>query len=163
MAYYPDNSSCGFLTDSKDVPLISIGWLSREFDFAKRQVSVTFFRKLCSLLNDRWEPPFACAGFHDCDLCQFGFSETQFEHQKFLSRSTAELFIPDGTKILVSPISIAHYIAAHACVPPPEFIAAVEKCPPQKSAAYLQSLLNSGGRAWFKAIEAAEPPHLSKP
>ncbi|GEP45279.1 hypothetical protein BGE01nite_45700 [Brevifollis gellanilyticus] len=53
-------------------------------------------------------------------------------------------------------MNILHYIGAHWYQPPPEYIAAVEACPPQRSAAYLKLLLSSGGRKWLKSFD--EPP-----
>jgi hypothetical protein len=151
-----DGDHCIALPCSDGVPLICAGWLSSESDFRTGRVSEAFFRLLCSHLKSAWRPPFACAGQHDCDLCQFGRSTTLFADFEFTSASGSELFIPTGDSIFVAPVTIAHYIAAHRYLPQDDFITAVEACPPQRTAAYLQLLLRSGGRAWLSALDT--PP-----
>ena len=151
-----DGDHCIAVPCSEGIPLVCIGWLSSQSDFRTGRVSESFFRILCSHLKSAWNPPFACAGKHDCDLCQFGRSTTRFADFEFTSASGSELFIPTGDSIFVAPVAIAHYIAAHRYLPPDDFIRAVEACPAQRSTAYLQLLLRSGGRAWLSALDS--PP-----
>ena len=147
-----DGDHCDAVPCSEGIPLVCVGWLSSQSEFRTGSVSESFFRLMCSHLKSAWSPPFACAGRHDCDLCQFGRSTTRFGDFEFSSASGSELFIPTGDSIFVAPVTIAHYIAAHRYLPPDDFIRPVEACPPQRGAPYLQLLLKSGGRAWLTAL-----------
>ena len=156
MPHLTDGDHCSILPCSDGVPLVCVGWLSSETQFSTGSVTEAFFSALCDHLRAAWRPPFACAGRHQCDLCQFGSSTTRFGDFEFSSVSGSELFIPAGDSIFVAPVSIAHYIAAHRYLPPVGFISAVQACPPQRSRPYLELLLRSGGRAWLSALDT--PP-----
>jgi hypothetical protein len=154
MAQLPDGAPCDYLPGSAGSTLVAIGWLDSEWDFTRGRVEAAFFRRLCEHLKARWKPPFACAGYHQCNLCQFSqASNSQFESHSFSSQSNGELFIPNGRDIFVAPLSIAHYIDAHVYQPPGDFIDAVMACPEQRSRDYLKLLLHSGGREWLKSLE----------
>lgn len=156
MPHIADGHPYSTTLSAAGIPLVAIGWLSSAHEFPRGRVSEAFFRLLCGHLMARWKPPYACAGMHDCDLCQFGRSTTRFREAEFTSASGSELFVPSGDCIFVAPVNIAHYVATHHYLPPADFIRAVESCPQQRSTAYLQLLLSSGGRAWLAALD--EPP-----
>jgi hypothetical protein len=153
MPYLSDGSPCSAVPGGAKHSLVAIGWLDADHPFSTGAISEEGFRGICAHLTSPWEPPFATAGYHHCNFCQFGTSASEFRGYRFSSRSSSELFIPTGSRIFVSPVSIAHYIAAHRYLPPAEFIAAVLACPPQGSVAYLKLLLDSGGRSWLKAVQ----------
>lgn len=152
MSQIQDGDPCLYIPETKDLPFVAIGWLDSEYPFQEGKVQMSFFRKLCGHLKNRWHPPFACAGFHECGLCQFSGSESHFENFTFGSRSNGELYIPNGREIFVTPLAIAHYINAHRYLPPANFIEALMTCPPQGSVAYLKLLLESGGREWLRRL-----------
>ena len=76
------------------------------------------------------------AGVHNCELCQY---DPPHGH--------LNLFVPDGTRILVCPELITHYIAAHHYRPPDVFLEAVLNCPDTRTIEYKKMLLRCGGRA----------------
>jgi hypothetical protein len=158
MPHIADGEPYSATLSAEGIPLVAVGWLSSAHEFPRGRVSEAFFQLLCEHLIKPWKPPYACAGMHDCDLCQFGRSTTRFRNIEFASASGSELFVPSGDCIFVAPVSIAHYIAAHHYLPPAKFIAAVEACPQQRTTAYLQLLLRSGGREWLAALDTPPTP-----
>ena len=154
MSSIRDGEACNYLPESEGIPLISVGWLEAGDLFPRGKVSKEFFDKLCQDLTRRWKPPFVMTGFHDCSLCQFSICTTsRFKDHVLGSRSNAELYVPDGRQIYVTPVSIAHYIDAHDYCPPDDFVKALMVCPEQSSVAYLKLLLKSGGRDWMARFE----------
>lgn len=156
MPHLADGTPCRFVSCAEGHPLIAVGWLSGEVEFPQGSVPETIFRKLCAHAASPWQPPYATAGFHDCEICQFGRSTTSFGGREFPSHSKSELFIPNGSAIFVTPISIIHSISAHRYLPPPDFLAAVDACPPQSGMPFLKLLLASGGREWLRALDKGE-------
>ena len=128
-----------------------MGWLSSDFEFNKREPDIDFFQSLCELMKDMWHPPFACAGFHECEICIPDMvTSSTFEDHRFGSRSIDNLYVPYDGAIYVAPEMIAHYIAIHHYYPPDIFLQAVRQCPPQKSMDYKRLLLECGGRALLR-------------
>jgi hypothetical protein len=67
--------------------------------YAQGETSPVFFARLNELCTHPWQP-FAFAGRHQCELCQFdppSFGEN--------------LFVPHAGQIFVAPVGIVHYIA----------------------------------------------------
>ena len=133
MSYIEDLEKCRYLP-IKSKKLIAIGWLSNDYEFNKGDVSQGFYLKLKKICKSPWEP-FASAGRHVCEICQF-------EGPSFQSN----LYIPFHGKIYVSPTAIVHYIASHRYLPPEIFIEAVLACPEMKSMEYKKQLLLNGGK-----------------
>ena len=138
MARLNDLEPCRYLPLPSDT-LLSVGWLSRGCEFEKGEVSPVFFEKLQGLCRQPWQPV-ASAGFHECDLCQFGGP-----------RFTDNMFVPYDGFIYVAPVAIAHYIASHWYRPPDIFLRAVMACPPMNSMEYKKAILANGGRGLVQA------------
>ena len=137
MATLKDLEHCDYFpVECED--LIAIGWLEKDSEFQKGPVDEQFFRKLCELTLEPWQPVVS-AGFHPCDLCQFD-----------APTFSANLFIPYQGKLFTAPVAIVHYISTHWYQPPPIFVEAVLACPPMKSMEYKKALLNNGGRPLVK-------------
>ena len=134
MAYIKDLEQWNLLPREITKPLKAVGWLSSEYDFQKGKVPQSFFEKLQDLLKKPWQP-FASAGFHTCDLCQY--NPPTFKDN---------LFIPHQGFIFIAPEAITHYIAQHWYKPPDEFIEAIMKCPAMNSMDYKKEILANGGR-----------------
>jgi hypothetical protein len=96
------------------------------------------YAKLGKLVVEPWQP-IAVGGFHHCELCQY---DPPSGH--------ANLFVPDGSRILVCPELVVHYIAAHHYRPPEEFLIAVMACPRTHAMDYKRLFLESGGRTLVK-------------
>ena len=94
------------------------------------------------MCNDPWQPS-VCAGFHECELCQF---EAE-------ARGAANLFIPSDGLIYVGPELIVHYVNAHGYAPPEAFCRAVLACPPMRSVAFLRAIASCGGRGLVRPAE----------
>lgn len=118
--------------------LIAIGWLSHKTNFTKGKVSQSFILKLRTLAKKPWQP-FASAGLHQCNLCQF--NGPSFKEN---------LFIPYKGSIYVAPVAVLHYIDAHWYCPPNIFIEAVLACPEMNSMEYKKTILSNGGRGLMK-------------
>ena len=137
--WYEDLTECGYFGEEIAQSLTAIGWLENGKDFQKGAFSKDCFFKLCEFQKNPWT--FAmCAGFHECDLCQFQ-GQT----------GGSNIFVPHNGKIYVCPELITHYINNHFYLPPDEFIEAALNCPPQKSMAYLKKMLENGGRELVKS------------
>ncbi len=134
MASIKDLEPCNYFPVDCEA-LTAIGWLGRGVEFARGEVSGSFFAKLASLCSLPWQP-LVFAGSHRCDLCQF--DGPQF---------SANLFVPHGGRIYVAPVAITHYIAAHWYHPPDIFIRAVLECPAMSSMEYKKAILANGGRS----------------
>lgn len=161
MPHLTDGSHCRAVPCAEGHPLTAVGWLSGEAGFPQGPMPEQIFRKLCAHAASAWRPPYAAAGSHDCEVCQFGRSTTFFEGYEFPSQSQSELFIPTGSAIFVSPVNIVHSISAHRYLPPPEFLAAVDACPPQGGMPFLKLLLASGGGEWLRALDGADENEAS--
>ncbi len=150
MATLEDLKPCEYLPIPPTSSVLAVGWLGLDQQYSTGKVSVDFFRKLCNLIQDPWEPFTAC-GIHCCELCQFSCSGCgQYEGMKVPSASGANVFVPGQKVILVSPVVVAHYIDAHHYLPPPEFIDAVLVCAEMRSMDYKKAILANGGRILVK-------------
>lgn len=132
--FFSDLSKCDYFGDVPE-NLVAVGWLANSSPFAVGSIPAESFAKLKSLCVDCWQPMVSC-GSHECELCQFD-----------VPRGSANLFIPDGTRIFVCPELVLHYIAAHHYRPPQCFLDAVMTCPNTRSMEYKKLILRSGGRA----------------
>jgi hypothetical protein len=139
MTGIPDLAPCDYV--SRETSLLAVGWLDREIGYPVGETAPAVFEKLEALCRNPWQP-FAMAGNHQCDLCQF--------HN---ARFTGEVYVPGARCIYVAPTGILHYIAAHRYRPPEIFMAAVLACPPMRSAEYRQALLANGGRSLVAAAK----------
>jgi hypothetical protein len=133
MTAIKDLEWCSYISSESDA-LLAVGWLGSDYDFEKGPVPLDFHQKLKKLCANPWQP-FASAGLHRCELCQF-------EGPSF----SANIFVPFGGKIYVAPVGILHYIASHWYKPPVVFINAVLACPLMDTMEYKQALLANGGR-----------------
>ena len=150
MAYFPDLSVCSYVASDSDSRCLSIGWLEPKYEFARGDVSIEFFGRLCQLLIAPWSFV-ASAGVHRCGLCRFtGGGGALFKNLHVPAFGTGMLFVPSGTTIYVSPTSIAHYIDAHGYCPPTEFQQAVMECPEMRSVGYMRALLATPAREWIQ-------------
>ena len=144
MAWFEELSPCDYFPVSLTPAPLAVGWLERGHPFPTGPVAPEVFARLTELLANPWHPPFAAAGYHECDLCLY-----QPE-----ARGTRNLWIPGDRVLYVCPELVPHYMNAHGYAPPPEFCRAVLDCPPIRSMAYLKRLLECGGRSLVKDSRA---------
>jgi hypothetical protein len=125
MTYIPDLSNYCYLATGAS--LRSVGWLERGKPFEAGVAAPDFVVALRQQLED----PFGVIDFvgsHACSLCE----------QSGAPHGNGELIVPTSTVCYVAPVLIGHYVEAHGYLPPPEFIDALRRCPPQKSPAYMK-------------------------
>lgn len=134
MAAIPDLQPCRYFPIATPERLLAVGWLGKHVEYKQGSVEDRFFRKLQALAVNPWQP-FAAAGHHECELCQYD-----------AARFSANLFIPYDGVIYAAPVGILHYIATHWYRPPPIFMLAVMECPEMNSDAYKKAILANGGR-----------------
>ncbi len=160
MAHFEDLSECLYLPGSEGLGFKAVGWLERNHDYPKGDVSAGFFEGLLKVLENAWAP-FGMAGVHECQLCRFSGGHGQFDcafgaygsrRYRFTGVGNGFLFIPKDGVLYVSPSSIAHYIDAHEYRPPIEFQVAVMACPEMRSSAYFRALLATSARIWLQRI-----------
>jgi hypothetical protein len=73
--------------------LTAIGWLGNDSTFESGAVDAEFFRKLCRLTAQPWQPV-VCLGLHRCELCQF-------DPPAF----SGNVFVPHQGRIYVAPVA----------------------------------------------------------
>jgi len=139
MTGIPDLSPCDYV--SRDPSFVAVGWIDRKGGYPAGETAPVVFEKLEELCRNPWQP-FASAGYHECNLCQF--------HN---ARFKGELYVPGAGCIYVAPIGILHYIGAHRYRPPEIFMEAVLACPPMRSMEYKKALLANGGRSLVVAAK----------
>lgn len=147
MPHFADLSANTCFGQWEDV-LVSIGWLDSTHGYARGAVPLEVFRALVRLLVDPWQPG-VFAGRSPCSLCRFSGGPGVFVFEgSNVQLGSANLFVPSiDKKVFVAPSLVAHYIDAHAYMPPEEFQAAVVRCPPMGSLSYRKALLERGIRA----------------
>ncbi len=124
--------------------LITVGWLGRDSNYDRGEVSTAVFAKLVDMLADPWQPA-ERVGMHYCDLCRFTGGNPDLVFRGIHVRmGSANLYVPDEGCILVAPSLILHFIDAHDYAPPETFCAAVLACPPVRSPEYFRALIRGG-------------------
>lgn len=148
MPHIPDLCECTELPTSAP-HVVAVGWLSGGSEFPTGRTPDSTFRRLVEFAKKPWQP-FAIAGIHACDLCQFEGEKSE----------SANMYFPHAGKIYVAPELITHYINAHNYRPPDEFLAAVDACPPMHSMEYKHKLLSCMGQIlWKNPFDANPDPH----
>jgi hypothetical protein len=120
----------------------AIGWLGRGVTHATGPTPRDVFERLSKLCERSWQP-FASAGGHKCELCQFE-----------PPMMTGMVFVPGQGCIYIAPLRIIHYMSTHWYQPPDVFIRAVLACPSMGSMAYKRAILSNGGRDLVKQLAA---------
>lgn len=130
MTYYPD---LGTSTQIASAPHVrAIGWLGAGHEFPVGDIDEGVARRVRELCA-AWQSSIEALdwgvflGWHDCEFCG-------------ASAASGNLGIPSGDVLYVAPEMLAHYIDAHRYLPPAEFLAAVQTCPPFESAAYAEAV-----------------------
>lgn len=128
-----DYHSGPFSCDEWECPLLSVGWLEKEFAFDKGPSPTWLIDRISSIRIStkaqflQW----AFRGLHSCTLC---------EKHTMLTDSHINLFVPGVDCVYVAPGRIDHYILEHAYKPPQVFVEAIAKCIDPKSDEYLKAL-----------------------
>jgi hypothetical protein len=129
MTHYPDLTPCAYLGPEYAGACRWVGWLAAERDYPKGRLTP----REHAALNRLSQKPFPVSmtfGRHQCEFCG-------------LPLSTSDLFLPSGTKLLVAPGGILHYVEVHDYLPPQQFRRAVLECPAMDSRAYIDALLTT--------------------
>lgn len=143
MAVFKDRDPIHYLGESHK-SLRAVGWLERESEFPKGDVTEEFFAALVRLCANPWEPAVA-AGRHACSLCRFSGGPTQLTYRNILvTIGTSNVFVPADDVVFVAPTTVVHYVDAHEYLPPDDFQQAFLRCPEMKSRAYLKEIKAHG-------------------
>ena len=132
-------SPCEYLPVFAD-HILAVGWLDKSSTFGTGPTPESVFQRLQLFAQNPWQP-FAAAGFHRCELCQFVGEQV----------GKANIYIPFEGNIFVAPELILHYINAHYYQPPPIFCDAVMACPSMDSVEYKRLLIACNGRLLWQA------------
>jgi hypothetical protein len=117
---------------------IAIGWLHPDHPFPRGIASPEFIQRLTEIARD-WGKSIdalnwgAAGGFHECEFCSKPLKSRR--HGDDLASGT--FGVPAIDRIYYCPEMIAHYVAEHEYLPPPEFVAAVMACPTPGTEAHL--------------------------
>jgi hypothetical protein len=111
--YIPD------LQKSADGKFVNIGWLSKEHEYPRGEVSSTFLNKLEKICDN---PVMLHRGFHVCEFCKADRNDTA----KWAKIGNGHIKVNYRNKYSFwAPTMIHHYISVHNYMPPQEFIDAV--------------------------------------
>lgn len=124
MTYFPDLSRYAYLPPKpgETRELINIGWLDKDHPFPVGKVPPVLqgelHRALESLCN-------RTRGYHRCNLCGDREPVRVRHRDREFVLGDAEIHIPAGGRVYVSPNLIIHYVDQHSYQPPAEFVDAV--------------------------------------
>ena len=122
-----------------------VGYLSREHDFPRGEVSEAILARLVELAE---APLGSWAGYHSCDLelCGSGKARTQllYRGQDVPDQCSTDILVPAENFVYVAPALILHYILRHKYQPPACFLEAVLKCPQARSREYVDAVKQAG-------------------
>jgi hypothetical protein len=155
MTYFSDLQPCTYfdrhgavLVASRNVPLpmfsgplLAIGWLEMEHDFARGSCAPKWRTMLGALVEHRLQRS-NFLGDHLCSVCRYAERRDPVTSEIIarIARGRANVFVPGEGLVYVTPELILHYIDAHGYRPPDVFCSAVETCPPIGSEAYFARL-----------------------
>ena len=117
--------------------VLNVGWLSFGHPFTTGELSGSFVPTLRRLISSPVFIPLVTAmGFHKCEFCSAPGAEEPVGVWRLGNPGPAsslrgamgngELWVSSaGSLVYVAPVLIAHYVEAHAYLPPQEFIDAV--------------------------------------
>jgi hypothetical protein len=112
------------------VTALAVGWLDREHDYKRGAVEEAFVSRLFE--SCRTHAVARTRGWHRCPFCLARAASeppaptTVERGGQSLAVGDAEIHVvAEDRTWLVAPTLVLHYVTAHACVPPPEFIEAV--------------------------------------
>jgi hypothetical protein len=141
MSYFDDLSEYSYAGSKFHRPgTRNVGWLERGFDFEETDADED--EDLLDLVWDYCTLSVAqTRGMHECDLCPGCASNVAERKGQKLLLGSAEIrvFSKEGT-LYAAPNLIYHYMAAHAYLPPEEFIEAMKKGPQPWTHEYMARL-----------------------
>jgi hypothetical protein len=132
VTHFADLSPYSYLK-SQTGSALNVGWLGRSHPFPVGDVPDGVVTKLLRLAAN--EAVNRTRGWHECELCETPDYPTTMEIDgKTLALGDAEIRVTgaDGT-VYAAPTMIAHYIAEHSYLPPPEFLEALARTEPRGS------------------------------
>jgi len=151
MAYYSNLSPCAYFGKAEADKLLAIGWLDEVHSFSQDKVREAFLDKLFELLIKPWAP-MHLLGFAECPFCTLDSHRITY-NDKTIVIGALNLFVPGDGFLYAAPSLIAHYILAHNYVPPQEFCDAVLRCPPMRSPAYFDAIIQNGPASFAEEID----------
>lgn len=125
MAYFADLSPYAYFHEGRTPETLSVGWLSREHEFAAREPAKNL---LDSLFQFCKVSVFQSRGLHPCEFCsELNWVTVAARDGLELNLGSAEIRVlsPDGF-IFAAPTLIFHYVAVHNYKPPASFLMALE-------------------------------------
>jgi hypothetical protein len=141
VAHYVDLHPCDYVRFNlaRRHLALAIGWLDPHFDYPRGDVPGPFLDRLAEITSNPGDQGFMYFGRHFCALsAECRDYSSSHPDLRFPVSSGRELFVPFHGCLFVSPENVGHYIVAHGYAPPPQFIEAVECCPPIGSESYYE-------------------------
>jgi hypothetical protein len=131
MTHFEDLTPYSYLGPGENA--LNVGWLGTGHPFATGLADDTALTEVLRLVRDN--PVNRMRGWHHCDLCgrpsDLSLPERPSPVQMELDGSPVflgdcEIRVQARTGVVyAAPSLLAHYMAAHACLPPPEFLRAL--------------------------------------
>jgi hypothetical protein len=125
--FIEDLSTNGYFVHGANVR--AIGWLEVGYPFTRGPVPGDILATLKAQVVKAYQVAYHM-GFHECSLCPEGRQRTGLDN----------LMVPTRGLLYVAPELVVHYIEDHGYRPPDEFLVAVQTCPEQGSAEFLELL-----------------------
>lgn len=142
--YYINNKS-NYLNNFNNLcklpKMIAIGWLDKEYEYPKGNVSEEVLNKIEILIRNPWGYGCGCfKGWHTCNICFEEYLRQNYD-ELYGSSGGKNIYVPVNNDFLyVFPQLILHYIKIHNYCPPEEFQKAVLDCPDPLSQEYFNKL-----------------------
>ncbi len=129
MGHFDDLTAYDYVKRDDTPDAQNVGWLSSLFPYPKGNVEPPLLAKLHALAVT--QPVNVCRGFEDCEYCLPSQREGRpLAKWRGESRElgSAEIWVPgENGALYAAPNLVIHYIEKHNYLPPPEFLAALER------------------------------------
>jgi hypothetical protein len=154
-----DTSPGDVLKDWPDPGLVKVvtPFVDGKPSYTPGEVDEDVFERLCELTQNPLQVGGRAQGSPvGCELCRFtgggeatymakGENREQPRTYRVSATAGGLLWVPGDGFLWACAASITHYVDAHHFAPPAEFCEAVRRCPPMRSAEYVDALAVNGG------------------
>ncbi|MHA6829971.1 DUF7919 family protein [Ralstonia pseudosolanacearum] len=104
--------------------VVNVGWLDVRSEFENGAVPTAFVERLNLIAGGVEDFKALVEPIRELPVCEI-CGEVELRDAKGMLIQNAEIWVPSGSKIYTSPITILHFIEIHGYRPPAEYINAV--------------------------------------
>ncbi|MHA6878500.1 DUF7919 family protein [Ralstonia pseudosolanacearum] len=101
--------------------VVNVGWLDMRSEFESGAVPAAFFERLKLIAGGVGDFKALVEPIRELPVCEI-CGEFELRDDKGMLIPNAEIWVPSGSKIYASPVTILHFIEIHGYRPPAEYI-----------------------------------------